>query len=113
MNLNEKVKMKTIEYPKYQYIEYPLKEWVSFSDMGDGRCRLHCELEPSHREYLYPDKITTNTKKRWGDLDRQINKFIEEDGRFIITYESYFPEYYLPMVVFPNPYQDKEQIDHR
>ena len=28
-------------------------------------------------------------------------QFIEEDGRFAITYQSYFPEYYLPMVVFP------------
>ena len=27
--------------------EYPIKEMVSFSDMGDGRWRLHCELEPS------------------------------------------------------------------
>jgi len=85
--------------------EYPIKEMVSFSDMGDGRWRLHCELELSHLEYLYPENImeisNRNMKKRWKDLDYQINKFVEEDGRFAITSESYFPEYELPMFVFP------------
>ena len=73
--------------------EYPIKEIVSFSDLGDGRWRLHCELEPS--------LLRKMTRIMWKDLDYQINKFVEEDGRFAITSESYFPEYELPMFVFP------------
>ena len=67
-------KMKTIEHPKYQYIEYPLKEWVSFSDMGDGRCRL---------SYKLPAGVGRNMNlKMWKDLDkfeqdRIINKLFD------------------------------------
>jgi len=86
-------KMKTIEHPKYQYIEYPLKEWVSFSDMGNGRCRL---------SYKLPAGVGRNMNlKMWKDLDNQLDKFIEEDGRYKITSKSYHDEYALPMVVFP------------
>ena len=93
-------------------IEYPIKDMVSFEDRGDGTWRLHCPItKPSHREYLYPDNLMElsdrNMKKRWGELDYQINKFIEEDGRFIITYESYWDEYRLPKIVFPNPNHSK------
>ncbi len=85
--------MDNVDKTKYQYIEYPIKEMISFDEMGDGRWRLHCELEPSLRRKM--------TLKMWKDLDYQINKFVEEDGRFAITSESYFPEYELPMIVFP------------
>ena len=86
-------------------IEYPIKDMVSFEDRGDGTWRLLCELEP-----LEPLGL-----KELGELDHQINKFIEEDGRFIITNESYWDEVVydklrkrsrfdrLPMIVFPNP----------
>ena len=40
-------------------------------------------------------------RKMWKDFDNQLDKFIEEDGRYKITSESYFPEYKLPMIVFP------------
>ena len=73
--------------------EYPIKEMVSFSDMGDGRWRLHCELEPS--------LLRKMKRGMWKDLDYQINKFVEEDGRFEITWRSYDDEYALPMIVFP------------
>ena len=86
-------KMKTIEYPKYQYIEYPIKEWVYFSDMGDGRCRLYYKLPIGTGRNM--------TQKMWKDLENQLDKFIEEDGRYKITSKSYFDEYSLPMIVFP------------
>ena len=73
--------------------EYPIKEMVSFRDMGDGRWRMYCDLGHSQMKKM--------TRKMWNDLDYQLNKFVEEDGRFAITYKSYFPEYFLPMVVFP------------
>ena len=84
-------------------IEYPIKDMVSFRYMGKGKWRLNCHLYQSQREYLYEDISTRKLKKRWGELDHQINKFIDEVGIFKITYESYFPEYWLPMVVFTNP----------
>ena len=86
--------MKTIDKPKYQHIEYPIKEMVRFVDMEDGRWRIYYKCT----NISFGRKMT---RKMWKELDYQINKFIEEDGRFAITYQSYFPEYYLPMVVFP------------
>ena len=80
-------------------IEYPIKEMVSFEKDGKGRWWLKCKIEPSLRKKM--------TKKMWGDLDYQINKFVEEDGRFIITDESYFPECYLPQLVFPSYFFQK------
>ena len=62
-------------------IEYPIKEMVSFEDKGDGSWRLYCELEPSHREYLYPDNLMKlsgrNMKKRlWGIFLSARNIFV-------------------------------------
>ena len=85
--------MKTIDKPKYQYIDYPIKEMISFEDMGDGRWRMYCDLGHSQMKKM--------TRKMWNDLDYQLNKFVEEDGRFEITWRSYDDEYALPMIVFP------------
>ena len=85
--------MKTIDKPKYQKIEYPIKEMVSFEDMGDGRWRMYCDLGHSQMKKM--------TRKMWRELDYQINRFCEEDGRFLIFNESYFQDSYLPQLVFP------------
>ena len=82
------------KYPKYQYIEYPLKEWVGFNPLIDGRCKLTYTKMP-----IWMSRKMT--RKMWKDFDNQLDKFIEEDGRYKITSESYFPEYKLPMIVFP------------
>ena len=79
--------------------EYPIKEMVSFEKDENGRWWLKCKLEHSQMKKM--------NRKMWRELDYQINRFCEEDGRFIITDESYFPECYLPQLVFPSYFFQK------
>ena len=74
-------------------IEYPIKEIVSFEMDKNGRWWLKCKLEHSHLKKM--------NRKMWRELDYQINRFCEEDGRFLIFNESYFQDSYLPQLVFP------------
>ena len=74
-------------------IEYPIKEMVSFEMDKKGRWWLKCKLEHSHLKKM--------NRKMWRELDYQINRFCEEDGRFLILNESYFQDSYLPQLVFP------------
>ena len=80
-------------------IEYPIKEMVSFEKDENGRWWLKCKLEHSQMKKM--------NRKMWRELDYQINRFCEEDGRFIITDESYFSECYLPQLVFPSYFFQK------